>query len=574
MNPRTRTEDRGAGFHRLVAAFLVFMALVASALLAQADEGDAGATSGVKAVRLDLQAGAFLDPLPFDRAFLISGRVPNTALSVEVRAKELLGEVFTFGGDPGRVRAFEGRALALLDTALAGEGAVTAAEIERLRGRLTDLLVEVAAPGGRRGWRLAENVLPWNWGRWAGAFARSAGRVIAPGTVFDADGPPQSALFRFAQGVRRVRAAGSGRERERALRDLAADVASTARSARIASVSVSSRSRPPARWSRLQGRRQSAPDSVRAPPFGRSTLWNRLEQRLRPVEQPEDGTVAFHVLNPALEADRFYLFEVSLVRELTDAEADAFKEAVKRRLREAARGRPFDGEGFRADAVEAVEGIAGGGRFVASGTLFDLRVPYDEVQPHLTRIVAPALDADGADRAVEAVASELKSMVQDGDVTHRTTLVVDTGANDYISADAGLVYAGKIRKSAVYLGANFYLHPVNKDVPLGQKGGFRRRFAFTLGLTLQGIADARGTRENLFHTQAMVLGAGYRVSQYIRAGGGWLVFRERDPASFPLTRDTRVAVTPYVSVSFDVDVGAHLKRLGGLLGFLKEKDDE
>ena len=43
--------------------------------------------SSFAAVRVDLQAGTFLDPLPFDQAFLIVGRVPVSTETVEIRLR-------------------------------------------------------------------------------------------------------------------------------------------------------------------------------------------------------------------------------------------------------------------------------------------------------------------------------------------------------------------------------------------------------------------------------------------------------------------------------------------------------
>ncbi len=108
-----------------------------------------------------------------------------------------------------------------------------------------------------------------------------------------------------------------------------------------------------------------------------------------------------------------------------------------------------------------------------------------------------------------------------------------------------------------------------KSVPLRQKGGVLRRLAFTVGLTLNSIEDSRGIRSDLYFNQALVLGAGFRISQNWRVGGGGLVFRERDPDSYPLTRKKRTALTPYVALAFDADIGQQLKGIGGLFDFLK-----
>ena len=120
----------------------------------------------------------------------------------------------------------------------------------------------------------------------------------------------------------------------------------------------------------------------------------------------------------------------------------------------------------------------------------------------------------------------------------------DTKSSDYVSMDVGLLYAREIRETSVYIGTNIYLRPVVKGIPLQTRGGFLRRFAFTLGLAVQNIEDVRSTRRALIGPISAVLGAGIRVSQHVRLGGGVLIFRERDPETFPLTTRTSLTGTP------------------------------
>ena len=69
----------------------------------------------------------------------------------------------------------------------------------------------------------------------------------------------------------------------------------------------------------------------------------------------------------------------------------------------------------------------------------------------------------------------------------------DTFSNYYISADAGLLWSSEVDQVVPYVGTNIYLRPVNKNAPLRTLGGFghtfSRRFAFTLGLTAESVAD-------------------------------------------------------------------------------------
>ena len=142
-----------------------------------------------------------------------------------------------------------------------------------------------------------------------------------------------------------------------------------------------------------------------------------------------------------------------------------------------------------------------------------------------------------------------------------TTADGRTAQKNYVSADAGLLYAGDIGIGAVYIGSNIYFRPVNKDAPLSEVSSLGRRLAVTIGLTLSSVADENNrTRSNLFWHQSLVLGAGYRITSSIRGGGGALVFRESDPN--PLITRTSPAVTWYASFSFDLDVAQGLAGWG------------
>lgn len=144
-----------------------------------------------------------------------------------------------------------------------------------------------------------------------------------------------------------------------------------------------------------------------------------------------------------------------------------------------------------------------------------------------------------------------------------TTITADgrTARNAYVSADAGLLYAGDIGIGAFYVGSNIYFRPVNKDAALSEASSIGRRLALTVGITLSSVADDNDrTRSDLFWNQSLVLGAGYRLTSSIRGSGGALVFRESDPN--PLITRKSAAVTWYVAFSFDLDVAKGFAGVG------------
>ena len=144
-----------------------------------------------------------------------------------------------------------------------------------------------------------------------------------------------------------------------------------------------------------------------------------------------------------------------------------------------------------------------------------------------------------------------------------------TAQNNYISADAGLVFAPELNTGVSYIGMNFYFRPVNKNADLSQFGSFSRRFALTLGLTVQSLADGGSgvtqTRDNLFGNQSLILGGGLRVTNSLRVGTGAVVFKKRDPN--PLVGKYSLTTTYYFTLSFDLNVArAFQGGLGSLFG--------
>lgn len=167
----------------------------------------------------------------------------------------------------------------------------------------------------------------------------------------------------------------------------------------------------------------------------------------------------------------------------------------------------------------------------------------------------------GRQAAIQALAQKLAVQVlEEVTVAATTTGNGNTFQNYYISADLGFVYMPDISEAVPYVGTNIYFRPVNKNAPLSQRGGFWRRFAVTVGLTLDKIADDEMTRQDFSGNQSLVVGAGLRMTESIRLGFGALVFKKRDTS--PLVDDVTTGVTPYVSVSFDWNVAKTFKGIG------------
>ncbi len=133
-----------------------------------------------------------------------------------------------------------------------------------------------------------------------------------------------------------------------------------------------------------------------------------------------------------------------------------------------------------------------------------------------------------------------------------SVLSADMNRNAYVSLDAGIAYPWDLETMAFYAATNIYFRPVNKNASLRDKGSFSRRFALTIGITTT-IEDASRRASDLRDSHnSLLIGAGIRLTPSVRAGGGVLVFKEADVN--PLITQTSVAVTPYVGLSFDINM--------------------
>jgi hypothetical protein len=220
--------------------------------------------------------------------------------------------------------------------------------------------------------------------------------------------------------------------------------------------------------------------------------------------------------------------------------------------------------GLSADDVAALRGLtdpAARGPLARAGALaFTLSGLAQDLQ---TSLVERSAALDGlADRVrIEAAAVE----VVDGSTTGNFA----TAQSNYISADAGIVFAPELDTGVSYVGMNFYFRPVNKNADLARFGSFSRRFALTLGLTVQSLADGGSgvaqTRDNLFGNQSLILGGGLRVTNSLRLGSGAVVFKKKDPN--PLVGKYSLTTTYYFTLSFDLNVArAFQGGLGRLFG--------
>jgi hypothetical protein len=201
------------------------------------------------------------------------------------------------------------------------------------------------------------------------------------------------------------------------------------------------------------------------------------------------------------------------------------------------------------DQVEALRASASGnGNVGGSGT--NIAVAKEAV------VTAEKKDK----KARLALRGPIKQVVQNNTwmpIPIGTAADAKTARMSHISLVAGLVYGWDLDESTTYLGANIYTRPINTDVSLAALRSeamltWRHRFSFTLGATISSI-EKTGQRKGIVGSSALVVGVGWRLTDVIRLSGGALVFKEENPNPL-VTNDTSLAASPYVGISFDIDV--------------------
>jgi hypothetical protein len=151
---------------------------------------------------------------------------------------------------------------------------------------------------------------------------------------------------------------------------------------------------------------------------------------------------------------------------------------------------------------------------------------------------------------------------------------IETKARSYIGLDFGLIYSPWLKGNEILpvYGVNFYLVPVNKRVSLckslrNQENGlkkfsasrFARSFSISTGFSFVDI-KVDNERKGLYENTSFLVGIGWRINRAIRISGGTILFQKKDPN--PLINSYNIAATGYFSVSADVDVFGALGKLG------------
>jgi hypothetical protein len=170
--------------------------------------------------------------------------------------------------------------------------------------------------------------------------------------------------------------------------------------------------------------------------------------------------------------------------------------------------------------------------------------------------------------AANGITADIIEVIQ---IEGTTTAAWETRARSYVSVDVGVVWSQPIESFFFYVGANFYLGPVNKRAPLrwSEPGNFRKRFAFTVGFPINSFSDTQTettltagdvTLTGVLGDRPLLLGAGLRISDLVRVTSGTVLFRVKSPN--PLIAREELDFAWYLGMSIDWDLRGMFAALG------------
>jgi hypothetical protein len=88
---------------------------------------------------------------------------------------------------------------------------------------------------------------------------------------------------------------------------------------------------------------------------------------------------------------------------------------------------------------------------------------------------------------------------------------------------------------------------------------FWQRFSMMVGINLGEVNNQADSLSGVFGNKQLFLGAGLRLTEYLRLGGGVLVYKHQNPN--PLIREEKLKGTPYLSLSVDIDAVATIRNM-------------
>ena len=179
--------------------------------------------------------------------------------------------------------------------------------------------------------------------------------------------------------------------------------------------------------------------------------------------------------------------------------------------------------------------------------------------------------------AASRITADIIDVIQ---IDGTTTAAWEMRARSYVSVDVGVVWSQPIESFFFYLGANFYLGPVNKKAPLRwrEPGNFRKRFAFTAGIPINSFSDTQTqttltagdvTLTGVLGDRPLLLGAGLRLNDLVRVSSGTVLFRVKSPN--PLITREELDFAWYLGISIDWDLRGMFAQLGAPSGSVRPR---
>ncbi len=160
-------------------------------------------------------------------------------------------------------------------------------------------------------------------------------------------------------------------------------------------------------------------------------------------------------------------------------------------------------------------------------------------------------------------------IVEESGGTTGSDLTTKSKSKFTVRPDLGIGYAsaGSFDKAVPFIGVRFNLRPIDPDIPSKSilYKNFWYRSSINISYTPISVSD-NSTRFDLYGSNNLLLGYGYRLNNAFNLSTGVLIFRRKDPDLSPFENGKKAAFMPYVALTVDFDIITALKSIANAFG--------
>jgi hypothetical protein len=163
-------------------------------------------------------------------------------------------------------------------------------------------------------------------------------------------------------------------------------------------------------------------------------------------------------------------------------------------------------------------------------------------------------------------------------LTGSTSNNFTTRGSWYLAADFGICYAFQLKSAVPYFGTNIYFMPVDKEATYTLRNikkiystdgiaahwiWLKKRLSLSIGVTTSSVANTTKRTSDLFGSNSLMLGGGFRIGTALKISAGSLLFKGFE--SNPLGNTQSIKSALFVGASVDMDLLKFFGKVGDII---------